>query len=61
MNHLIFKKPWNVVKKKLQKKWSKLTEADLKEIEDDHSAVYERLDEYYGYTKERADKELNQL
>lgn len=61
MNHLIFKKPWNVVKKKLQKKWSKLTEADLKEIEDDHSAVYERLDEYYGYTRERADKELNQL
>jgi uncharacterized protein YjbJ (UPF0337 family) len=50
---------WDVVKGKIQKQWGKLTNDDLDVIEGNRKEIAGRIQQRYGYAKERAERELN--
>ena len=50
---------WTVLKGKIQEKWGKLTNDDLAVIEGDRKQIAGRIQERYGYTKEQAEKHLD--
>lgn len=49
---------WDVVRGKLQKQWGKLTNDDLEVIKGNHTEMAGRLQQRYGYAKERAEREV---
>jgi uncharacterized protein YjbJ (UPF0337 family) len=50
---------WDVVKGKIQKQWGKLTNDDLDVIEGNRKEIAGRIQQRYGYAKERAEREVN--
>jgi len=61
MNKEILEGNWEILKGKLKQKWGKLTDDDLKEIEGDRQILFGKLQSKYGYTKEEAEKYLEDL
>jgi uncharacterized protein YjbJ (UPF0337 family) len=51
---------WTVLKGKIQEKWGKLTSDDLDVIEGDRKQMAGRIQQRYGYTKEQAQKHLDE-
>lgn len=55
-NNNILKGSWDDIQCLVQQSWSKLTEEDLLEIKNDPIKIYPHLRNYYGYSKEQAEK-----
>lgn len=60
MNWDIVEGKWNQFKGKAQSKWGKLTDDDLDRVAGKQKELAGRLQERYGYSKERAEKELEE-
>jgi uncharacterized protein YjbJ (UPF0337 family) len=50
---------WEQLRGKIKKNWGKLTDDDLKQIDGDKDRLVGKLKEKYGYTKEQAEKKLD--
>lgn len=59
MNKDIFEGKWEEVKGSLKKKFGKLTDDDLKQIEGENQKLHGILQQKYGYTKDEIDKAIN--
>ncbi len=60
MNKDIFEGHWKTVKGQVKEKWGKLTDNDITSIEGKRDRLLGAIQKTYGYTKERAEKELSQ-
>jgi uncharacterized protein YjbJ (UPF0337 family) len=52
---------WMQVKGKIKEKWGKLTDDDLTAINGKRDQLAGKLQERYGYAKEKAEKELDEF
>ncbi len=50
---------WNQMKGKVKQRWGDLTDDDLTRIEGNRDELVGRLQERYGYAKERAEEEAD--
>jgi uncharacterized protein YjbJ (UPF0337 family) len=51
---------WKQMKGSVREKWGKLTDSDYELIAGNRDKFLGRLQERYGYTKDRAEKELDE-
>lgn len=61
MNSDTMKGNWTQLKGKIKEKWGKLTDDDLKVVEGKADQLAGRIQERYGYAKERAEKECQEF
>jgi uncharacterized protein YjbJ (UPF0337 family) len=59
MNWDTVKGQWKQFQGKVKKKWGQLTDDDMTVIDGRQDELVGKLQERYGYTKEKAQKELN--
>jgi uncharacterized protein YjbJ (UPF0337 family) len=59
MNWDSIKGQWKQLQGKVKENWGKLTDDDLTVINGQQDQFVGKLQERYGYTKEKAQKELN--
>jgi uncharacterized protein YjbJ (UPF0337 family) len=59
MNDDIFKGKWKQLRGQVQQQWGELTNDDLDRIQGAQTEFEGLLQERYGYTKERAQQEVN--
>ncbi|CAN5315410.1 CsbD family protein [soil metagenome] len=59
MNQDMLAGNWMKFKGKVQQQWGKLTNDDLDVIEGKQKELIGRIQERYGYAKDRAEKEVN--
>lgn len=59
MNQDILKGNWHQLKGEIKSKWGELTDNELTEIEGDSEKLLGKLQEKYGWSKERANREVN--
>lgn len=60
MNEDILKGKWKQVRGKSKEWWGKLTNDDLDMIDGNRDQLIGKLQERYGYTKDRAAQEVNE-
>jgi uncharacterized protein YjbJ (UPF0337 family) len=58
MNAGAFAEKWEQIQDEVQEQWSRLTDADLKEIQGQMSRLVHLLQERYDYSRERVEKEV---
>ncbi len=61
MNNATLSGQWNELKGKVKQQWSKLTDDDLGLIQGNADELIGRLQQAYGYSKERALTEFDQF
>jgi uncharacterized protein YjbJ (UPF0337 family) len=61
MNNDILQGKWKQVKGTIKEKWGELTDNDLNQIDGKTDRLLGKLQEIYGYTKQDAEKQLNEL
>jgi len=61
MNSDSLKGKWKQMRGQIQQKWGDLTNDDMDRIEGSQTELEGVLQERYGYTKERAKQEVNDL
>ncbi len=61
MNVDILKGKWKEVKGGIKEKWGKLTDDDLTRVEGKAEKLLGFLQERYGYTREKAEKEYEEF
>jgi uncharacterized protein YjbJ (UPF0337 family) len=61
MNGDIFEGKWKQLRGQVQKKWGDLTDSDLDRVKGTRTEFEGLLQERYGYTKERAKSEVDDL
>jgi uncharacterized protein YjbJ (UPF0337 family) len=61
MNDDIFKGKWKQLRGQIQQKWGDLTNDDLDRMQGTQTEFEGLLQERYGFTKERARQEVNDL
>lgn len=59
MNQDIFEGKWKEMKGQVKEWWGKLTDDDLEQVGGKADQLIGILQQKYGYTKEQAEKELN--
>lgn len=59
MNTDVLKGKWNQLKGEAKVQWGKLTDDELTQIDGNADKLKGKLQEKYGYSKERADQEVN--
>lgn len=59
MNKDIFEGKWKQIKGEVKAWWGKLTDNDLERAEGKYEVLVGLLQEKYGYTRERAEDEIN--
>jgi uncharacterized protein YjbJ (UPF0337 family) len=59
MNKDIIKGKWNQLKGEAKIQWGKLTDDELEEMKGSYDKIVGKLQERYGYGKERAKKEVD--
>jgi len=59
MNTDILKGKWTQVKGEMRSRWGKLTDDDMTQVQGDAEKMLGKLQERYGYTREQAERELN--
>jgi uncharacterized protein YjbJ (UPF0337 family) len=59
MNSDILKGNWKQFKGEIQKQWGKLTDDDLDVIQGQYEKLVGRVQERYGYERERAQQEVD--
>jgi uncharacterized protein YjbJ (UPF0337 family) len=50
---------WEILKGKIQKQWGRLTNDDLDVIEGNRKEISGRIQQRYGYARERAEREVD--
>jgi uncharacterized protein YjbJ (UPF0337 family) len=60
MNQDIFEGKWKEMRGQVKEWWGKLTDDDLEQVEGKADQLIGALQKRYGYTKEQAEKELNE-
>lgn len=58
MDNNVLEGKWKQFRGKVREQWGKLTDDDLDRIAGKHDQLVGALQEKYGYTKERADREV---
>lgn len=58
MNSDILKGNWKQFRGEIQKQWGKLTNDDMDVVNGEYDKLVGRLQERYGWEKERAEREL---
>lgn len=61
MNQEMIKGKWTEMKGSLRQKWGKLTDSDYDQIAGDQEKLVGRLQKLYGYNKEQAEREVNDV
>lgn len=61
MNKEQFSGTWKTMKGKVKEKWGELTDDDITQIDGKRDQLLGILQKRYGYEKERAEKELENL
>jgi len=61
MNPDILKGRWHQVKGDIRKRWAKLTDNDMLEIEGHMEKMIGKLQERYGFKHEEAEKQLKEF
>jgi uncharacterized protein YjbJ (UPF0337 family) len=61
MNTTQIKGMWNQLKGEAKIQWGKLTDDDLDQIEGNAQKLAGKLQERYGYARERAEEEANRF
>lgn len=61
MNRDQLKGQWKVFKGKIKERWGKLADDDIQTVEGKRDQLAGRLQERYGYAKEKAEKELDEF
>ncbi|WP_339633419.1 CsbD family protein [uncultured Sneathiella sp.] len=61
VNEDILKGKWKQIKGEAQKKWGKLTDDDLDQIDGDREVFLGRIQEKYGVAREEAEDMLNKF
>ncbi len=61
MNRDIMMGKWQQLRGKVKEEWGKLTDDDLKTVEGKFDKLSGLIRERYGYTKEKADQELDRF
>jgi uncharacterized protein YjbJ (UPF0337 family) len=59
MNSDIFKGNWKQFRGEIQKQWGKLTNDDLDVIQGEYDKLVGRVQERYGYERDRAQEEVD--
>lgn len=59
MNSDILKGKWNQLKGNIKQQWGDLTDNDVARIEGNYDEFVGVLQERYGYSRERAEREVN--
>jgi uncharacterized protein YjbJ (UPF0337 family) len=52
---------WKQLRGEVQKQWGKLTNDELDQVEGEATKLVGLLQEKYGYTRERAEREVKEL
>ena len=58
MNKDQFQGQWKEIKGKIKEKWGKLTDDDLTQVNGKRDQLLGKLQQRYGYAKEKAEEEL---
>lgn len=61
MNTDIIKGKWLQLKGDIRHRWGKLTDDDVNEVQGDAEKFIGKLQERYGYARDRAQKELEEF
>lgn len=59
MNSDILKGKWNQIKGSIKQQWGDLTDNDVARIEGNYDEFVGVLQERYGYSRDRAEREVN--
>jgi uncharacterized protein YjbJ (UPF0337 family) len=59
VNTDIFEGKWRQLKGEVRKRWGQLTDDEIEEMEGRQEKLIGKLQEKYGYTKVRAEQEVN--
>ena len=59
MNRDILRGKWKQLRGEVQRRWGKLTDDDLDQSNGDYDVMSGRLQERYGYAKDRAERDLD--
>jgi uncharacterized protein YjbJ (UPF0337 family) len=60
MNKDIFEGNWRQFQGQVKQTWGKLTDDDMKQIEGNRDKLIGKLQERYGWTREQANKEVDE-
>ena len=58
MNSDTFKGQWHQIKGEVKTQWGKLTDSDMDQIEGQSEKLIGKIQERYGYAKDRAEQEF---
>lgn len=61
MNKDIWKGKWLQLKGNVKEQWGKLTDDDLSQIDGKREALLGKLQSQYGYSKDKAEEELEKF
>ena len=61
MNSDTLKGQWHQVKGEIKTQWGKLTDSDLDQIAGQSEKLIGKLQERYGYARDRAEREFNEF
>jgi len=59
MNKDTLQGQWKQMQGEVQRRWSKLTDNDLNQIRGDAEKLLGKIQEHYGYARERAQQEVD--
>ena len=59
MNTDVLKGKWHQLKGEVKSRWGKLTDDDLDRVEGDSEKLIGKVQERYGYARDRAEQEVN--
>ncbi|HEX2980969.1 MAG TPA: CsbD family protein [Anaerolineaceae bacterium] len=61
MNQDIMKGKWRQIRGDVKRFWGKLTDDELDQIDGNTDKLIGKLQEHYGYSRERAEEEVNRF
>ena len=61
MNATSLKGMWNQIKGEAKIQWGRLTDDDLDQVEGNAEKLMGKIQERYGYARDRAEREVNQF
>ena len=61
MNTDILKGQWLQLKGRIKEKWGEITDDELDQIEGNRDILIGKLQEHYGYTREKAEEEIEEF
>lgn len=59
MNNDVFEGKWKQLKGRIRETWGELTDDEVDQIQGKHTVLVGKLQEKYGYSREEAEREIN--